>query len=646
MSTTANLTPAAQAALALGALGVVFGDIGTSPLYTMKECLAHLPAGIEPTAGVLGILSLILWALVLVVCIKYLLLVMRADNEGEGGIFALLALIHRRRAESGSRGAGALVFLVLVGAALLYGDGVITPAISVLGAAEGLGAVSPKLERLVVPVTCVILGVLFWFQHKGTMRIGRVFGPVMLVWFVVLGGLGLWHIAHVPSVLQAVNPLHAAALLAHAPFHVAGLLGAVVLAFTGAEALYADMGHFGRQAIRRGWYGVAFPGLMLNYFGQGAYVLGHPAEFASNLGQPDALAAGAAAVSNPFFALATDGAPRVLLTVLGFLAAIIASQALISGCYSLTRQAMQLGYFPRLRVQHTHAEYSGQIYLPLVNGLLAAGSILTVMLFHTTSALSAAYGIAVTGTMAITTIAYFFATRPARGRALVLSAAMCGALLVLDLVFFGANLVKILEGGWFPLAIGGGVLAVMHTWKEGRQEVFRRVYRNNVTEAELVKIAQSTRIVRVPGAVVFMAGSPEGTPVALLHHLKSNRALHGTALILTVVVHEVPVVDEAGRLELRSLGAGISRAVAHYGYMEFPDVAELMGRIAAQGVAIDPHEATYVFNHEMVIAGGDSSLRNWQKRLYGFLCRNARPAKDHYRIPPAQIIEIGLPVHL
>jgi KUP system potassium uptake protein len=336
----------------------------------------------------------------------------------------------------------------------------------------------------------------------------------------------------------------------------------------------------------------------------------------------------------------------VLLTGLGFLAAIIASQALISGSYSLTRQAMQLGYFPRLRVEHTHAEYSGQIYLPLVNGLLAAGSILTVMLFHTTSALSAAYGIAVTGTMGITTIAYFFATRPASRRALAVSAVTCGGLLVVDLLFFGANLAKILDGGWFPLAIGGGVLAVMHTWKEGRNEVFRRVYRNTVTEEELVQAVGSKRIVRVPGAIVFMAGSPRGTPVALLHHLKSNRALHETAIILTVIVHEEPAAPANGRLVLTPLGGGIWRAVAHYGYMEFPNVTELMHDIAARGVPVDPLLATYVFNHEMVIGGGDSTLREWQKRLYGFLCRNARPVKDHYQIPPAQIIEIGLPVHL
>jgi KUP system potassium uptake protein len=618
----------AKLALIVGALGVVFGDIGTSPLYTVKECVTHLPAGVTHEAGVLGVLSLIFWSLVLVVCVKYLSFVTRADNEGEGGIFALLALLHVTRKQPKPGRLGAVVVMILIGAALLYGDGIITPAISVLGAAEGLTAIDKHLEPVVVPLACVILAVLFWFQHKGTMKIGRVFGPVMVVWFATLGALGVWHIAQNPTVLRALNPVYGLSLLQHRPTEIAALLGAVVLSITGAEALYADMGHFGRRAIARAWYGVAFPGLVLSYFGQGAYVLAHPG-----------------AEENPFFALASQGWPRALLTVLSFLAAVIASQALISGSFSLTRQAIQLGYFPRLRITHTHADFFGQIYIPFVNALLAIGSIMTVLMFESTAALSAAYGIAVTGTMAITTIAYFLVTQRLWQQPLWKAGTLCGVFLLIDLGFFGANAHKIAEGGWFPLAMGAVVLAVMHTWKLGRAEIFRRVYGNSVTEDELRGIACSSRVVRVNGAAVFMAGSPQGTPIALLHHVKSNRALHKTVVLLSVMTEETPTVPEAERMKLTEIGEGIWRVIGRYGYMESPDVTTLMARVKAVGVDIEATGATYFFNREMIITGGDAKMWEWQKKLYGFLSRNARPAKDYYQITPSQIIEIGLPLH-
>jgi KUP system potassium uptake protein len=626
------LRTSARLGLTLGALGVVFGDIGTSPLYTMNECLAHMP-NVDRTDGVLGILSLIFWSLFLVVSVKYLFYVTRADNHGEGGIFALLALIHtssETKAASGKKRASAVaVLLILIGAALLYGDGVITPAISVLGAAEGFNAVSPRFTPFVVWIACVILAGLFWFQHKGTKRIGGVFGPIMVVWFAVLAVLGAWHIAQYPDVLRAFNPRYGLALLDHSPLVVAALLGAVVLAITGAEALYADLGHFGRSSIVLAWYAAAFPGLVLNYFGQGAYILAHPH-----------------AVGNPFFALAPEGLARGALIGLSIAAAVIASQALISGAYSLTRQAIQLGYFPRLTIKYTNAERSGQIYVPLVNTLLAFGAILTVVAFGSSSHLAAAYGIAVTGTMAITTVAFFLVTRNNWNWPLWFTGPLCGAFLLIDLAFLASNAIKIVDGGWLPLAIGAVLLAIMHTWKIGRTEIFRRVYGNNVTEAELTTIARSKHVTRVGGSAVFMVGSPQGTPIALLHHVKSNRCLHQIVVLLSIMTEEVPTVAVTEQLVLTEIGEGIWRAVGHYGYMQSPDVGALMEKIKALHVPINPQATTYFFNREMIIKGGNAKMWEWQKSLYAFLSRNARPAKDYYQITPSQIIEIGLPLQL
>jgi KUP system potassium uptake protein len=625
-----SLKPGAQAGLCLGALGVVFGDIGTSPLYTMKECIQHLPPGVTQEAGVLGVLSLIFWSLMLIVSVKYLWYVMSADNHGEGGIFALLALLSTRKDATGKRGLGPAVIMILIGAALLYGDGIITPAISVLGAAEGFTAISPSFTPTIVAwIACVVLAGLFWFQHKGTKQIGGVFGPVMLVWFAALAVLGVWHVSGNLSVLRALDPRWGFALLRHSPAEISALLGAVVLAITGAEALYADMGHFGRKYIALAWYGVAFPGLVLNYFGQGAYVLAHPAS-----------------TDNPFFAMAPAGATRALLTGLSIAAAVIASQALISGAYSLTRQAIQLGYFPRLMISYTNAEHSGQIYVPFVNWLLAIGCIITVALFQSTDHLAAAYGIAVTGTMAITTIAYYLVTQRTWQRARWLAVPICAVFLAVDLSFFTANAHKIAEGGWFPLAIGAFVLAIMHTWKVGRQEIFRRVYGNQVTEGELTSIARSKYVTRVSGAAVFMVGSPKGTPIALLHHVKANRCLHQVVVLLSILTEEVPAIHPSEQLMVFELGEGIWRAVGRYGYMQSPDVGALMEEVRKRGVPINPQGAIYFFNREMIITGGSAPMWEWQKALYALLSRNARPAKDYYHITPSQIIEIGLPIQL
>jgi KUP system potassium uptake protein len=635
MSNTPNseMSGGAKAALCLGALGVVFGDIGTSPLYTMSQCITHLPDGAR-TDGMLGILSLIFWSLVLVVSVKYLGFITRADNHGEGGIFALLALIHAHRESSPNRpkarrGLGIAVVIILIGAALLFGDGIITPAISVLGAAEGLNAISPGFAHYVPWIACVILAGLFWFQKKGTAQIGAIFGPVMLVWFATLGVLGAWYVLKAPYVLRALDPRYGLRLLHNPPAEVAELLGSIVLAITGAEALYADMGHFGRRAIALAWYGVAFPGLVLNYFGQVAYLYVNPKS-----------------AENPFFAMAPAGALRATLTGLSIVAAIIASQALISGAYSLSRQAIQLGYFPRLKINHTSAGHAGQIYVPFVNMLLAIGCIFTVILFGSTDRLASAYGIAVTGTMAITSGAYFIVARRNWKWPLWIAGPICAVFLVMDLGFFGANARKLTDGGWYPLVIAGGILAVMHTWKTGRNVVFERVYGGNVTEEELTTIARSKYVVRVSGAAVFMVGSPKGTPLALLHHVKANRCLHRTVVLLSIVTEDRPSAQKGSRLQLRDLGEGVWRATGHYGYMESPDVTDLVGLVKASGLTINSQSATYFFSREMVMTGGNTGMWEWEKSFYSFLIRNARPAKDYYNIPPSQIIEIGLPVQL
>lgn len=624
--TPTKVSTAASAGLTLGALGVAFGDIGTSPLYALRECLNALPAG-DQAAGILGALSLVFWALVIVVCIKYLAFVMRADIRGEGGIFALLALTHADR----NRGAriGFFTLMVLFGAALLYGDGIITPAISVLSAVEGLKGFAPEYADHVPTISCLILLCLFYFQHKGTQTIGRIFGPVMLVWFVVIGLVGLWHVIANPAVLAAVNPSHGINLLLTHPANASLILGALVLAVTGAEALYADMGHFGRRYITIAWYGVAFPGLVLNYFGQGAYALVHPGQ-----------------IGDLFFALVPEGTPRLMLIGLSIAAAVIASQALISGTFSLTRQAIQLGFFPRLKVLYTNAKHSGQIYLPLVNTALALGSIFVVLQFRSSENLAAAYGIAVTGTMIVTSFAF---TRVARVRwrwawwkVLPLSVLF----LAVELSFLKANLHKFADGGWLPIMVGLGLLAIMHTWKTGKAEIFRRIYANEITETELKDIAESNRIIRVRGTGVFMAGNPTGTPLVLLHHVKANKVLHETVVLLSVTTEDVPTVDEEERFTITEIGNGVWRAIGRYGYMESPDVSTLMESVRDAGIPMKLNEATYYFNREMIITGGDTRLFEWQKHFYAFLSRNASQVRDYYRLPPMQIIEVGMPIQL
>jgi KUP system potassium uptake protein len=625
--TKACVSKAAQAGLCLGALGVVFGDIGTSPLYTMRECLTHLPP-VDRESGVLGILSLMFWALTFIVSFKYLAYVTKADNRGEGGIFALLALSHDRNADR--KGLGITALIILLGAALLYGDGVITPAISVLGAAEGFKSFIPGLEEsTIVTIAVCILAGLFYIQSKGTKLLGSIFGPVMLVWFVTLGVFGLWHIVQNPEVLRAINPLYGYRLLAGHPIYMSGMLGAIVLTVTGAEALYADMGHFGRRYITIAWYGMACPGLLLNYFGQGAWAIENPVS-----------------TENPFFALAPAGPLQFALVILSILAAIIASQALISGTFSLTHQAIQLGYFPRLKILHTNAAHEGQIYIPLINQALAIGSIWIVISFKSSDALASAYGIAVTGTMAVTTFAFFHVVRGRWKWPLWQAGGLCALFLIVDLALLKANLHKFKDGGWLPVCMAVAVLAIMHAWKSGRNEIQEKVYGAAIAELELSHIAKSKNITRVSGSAVFMVATPKGTPLALLHHLKANKCLQKTTVLLTILTEEVPSIPEEERLTLEHMGEGVWRAVGSYGYMESPDVARLLERIRCQGVDLNLASTTFYFNREMIITGGTARMFEWQKKLYAFLSRNASPVKDYYRLMPSQIIEIGLPVQL
>jgi KUP system potassium uptake protein len=629
------------AVLTLTALGVVYGDIGTSPLYAFRETF-KAEYGLTPTPDhVYGVLSLILWALIFTVSVKYIGFIMRADNRGEGGIFALLALLLQGTTtkQRTSRRRRAMIGLGLIGAALLYGDGVITPAISVLGAVEGLETISPAFSKVVVPLTLVILVALFSVQRSGTDRIGKAFGPVMLTWFATIAVLGIYRMLEHPGVLAAINPWWGVALLQEDPKLGFFLLGAVVLAVTGAEALYADMGHFGRRPIRMAWFGLVLPALMLNYFGQGALVLDNPG----------------LVESNTFYALA----PRWFLyplLVLATLAAIVASQALISGAFSLTQQAIQLGYSPRMDVRHTSKLEAGQIYIPEVNMALGVGTLLTVLYFGSSSALGAAYGIAVTGTMAITTLLFHRVMldrwRWSAGRAWAITTAF----LVVDLAFLGANIVKIHEGGWVPLAVGGVLYLLMVTWKKGREELTGMMKRQSMPLGLFLKEIAPGKPHRVPGTAVFMTSDPEGVPVVLLHHLKHNKVLHEQVVLLSVMVEDVPEVPADVRLKVEQLTAGFSRVVARYGFMQTPDVKDILSACRANGMCGAPNQTTYYLGRERILVKEHDLatsqyrlkvlLHRWHVKLFGVMSRNARSAAEYFGIPPNRVVELGAQVEL
>jgi KUP system potassium uptake protein len=617
-------------ALTVGALGIVYGDIGTSPLYALRACFfGTYPIG-ATHANVLGVLSLIFWSLVLVISVKYLLFVMRADNRGEGGILALLALLDPLRGNRGMRGA-ALVVLGIFGAALLYGDGMITPAISVLSAVEGLEVAAPHLGGYVLPVTIGILVALFAFQHRGTGGIGSVFGPVMVLWFVTLAIMGVLGIVQTPQVLAAVNPAHALSFFARNGLVGYLVLGAVFLVVTGGEALYADMGHFGCAPIRFGWFGLVLPSLLLNYFGQGATILAHPNE-----------------AVHPFYNLVPQWGIYPMIA-LATVVTVIASQAVISGAFSLTRQAILMGYSPRLNVIQTSSEEIGQIYIPSVNWALMIATVSLVLGFESSTRLTAAYGMAVSTTMVITTsLAFLVMWKRWRWHPLP-AAAISGVFLVVDLAFFGANLFKIAEGGWLPLAVAVGVLFLMSTWNRGRQLLMERVQDRSAPLDLLVADISRHGITRIPGTAVFLTRPNPGAPGALLHHLKINQVLHENVIILTTLTEEVPRVSTADRLEIQDLGGGFYRAFAHYGFMQAPNVPVIMRLCRDFGLIpnVDPDTTAYYLGHATLIpstAKGGMAL--WRKRLFTFMARNAQPPAPFFQLPPGRAVELGAQVEV
>jgi KUP system potassium uptake protein len=615
-----------RAALTLAALGVVFGDIGTSPLYALRECF-YGEHGIAPThANVMGVLSLIFWALVLVISVKYVSYVMRADNHGEGGILALMALIPSTYRGPQSR--GVLLALGLFGAALLYGDGVITPAVSVLGAVEGLHTLTPALDAYVVPLSVIILAVLFLVQYSGTARVGAMFGPVMIVWFVTIGILGVRWIVEFPGVLAAMNPAHAVEFFAANGYHGFVVLGAVFLVVTGGEALYADMGHFGAGPIRWAWFGMVMPGLLLNYFGQGAILLGNPD-----------------AAESPFYHLAP--APLVLpLVILATAAATIASQALISAVFSLTRQAVQLGYSPRVEIRHTSATTIGQIYVPTVNWLLAIATITLVLTFQSSSALAAAYGIAVTATMAITTVLAYVVARQVWHWSRWAAGSVTAVFVIVDLAFFGANALKILHGGWVPIVLASAVYLLFATWKKGRQilgaRLRERAYPFDLFQKDLLRI----RPYRVPGSAIFMTGSGAGVPPTLIHNLRHNKVLHASVVLLTVVTQDVPVVSPDDRVVVEPLGSGFFKVTLRYGFVEEPNVPEAMTEARARGLAIDKDDITYFLGRETLLSTDRPGMSRWREQLFAIMSRNAMRATAFFRIPPERVVELGMQVEL
>jgi KUP system potassium uptake protein len=613
--------------LSLTALGIVYGDIGTSPLYAMRECF-HGAHGIDVTrANVLGVLSLIFWAIVVVVTVKYHLYVLRADNRGEGGILALLALIPPRlRGRAEQR--WLLVGLGLFGAALLYGDGMITPAISVLSAVEGLGVATPFFDPYVVPITIGILIVLFLFQRGGTARVGAVFGPVMLLWFGTLALLGVSWIVREPAVLAAVNPAHAVTFFLHNGGKGFLVLGAVFLVATGGEALYADMGHFGELPIQIDWFSLVGPALLLNYFGQGAMLLSEPQ-----------------ASFNPFYHLAPSWALYPLV-ILATMATVIASQAMISGAFSLTSQAVQLGYLPRVKIVHTSAVERGQIYIPRVNWVLMVSTVGLVLAFQKSTNLAAAYGIAVSLTMVITTLLAFVVSRYVWGWSLWLAMLVTGLFLISDLAFLGANMVKIADGGWFPLAIGALVFLVMSTWKRGRGLVAERLQKGSLPFTAFLASVGRDSIHRVPGTAVFMSRDPDATPAALLHNLKHNKVLHERVVLLSVVSEEIPEVPEPEQVRVEDLGNGFYRVIARHGFMQSPGVPEVLQAAAARGLDLDLMTTTFFLSRETLVPGTHRGPQAWRDHLFAFLSQNASRPTDFFSIPPNRVVEMGMQLRL
>jgi len=606
----------------LTALGVVFGDIGTSPLYAVRECF-HGPHAIEATqANIFGVLSLIFWSLVIVISIKYLGFILRADNRGEGGILSLSALANRTtRGKSGDR--MIIMALGIFGASLLYGDGIIQPAISVLSAVEGLSLVTPVFNRWVLPITCGIIVLIFTVQKNGTGGIGKIFGPITLVWFLSLAALGLSWIIRYPEILQAVFPGHALTFFLQNGLHGFLVLGSVFLVVTGGESLYADMGHFGARPIRLIWFYLVLPSLLLNYFGQGALLLSDPSH-----------------AVNPFYHLAPEWA-LIPLVLLATTAACIASQAVIAGAFSLTRQAVQLGYIPRVEIKHTSASEIGQIYVPGLNLALMLACIWLVIEFKTSSSLAAAYGIAVTATMLITTILFYFVAHDKWRWPKWAALSLCAVFLVIDMAFFGANIIKVADGGWFPLAVALIVFAIMTTWKRGRQILSARHAETEIPQVDFIAMIQENPPHRVPGTAVFMYRNAVGVPSALLHNLKHNRVLHQRVVFLTVMSGEIPHVPRDERIQAIDLGHGFWRVIIRYGFMQDPDVPAALQQLPPELLVIKPMETTYFLGRETIVATERPGMALWQERLFARMIRNERTATSFFKLPPNRVVELG-----
>jgi KUP system potassium uptake protein len=641
----AHGSPAGLAALGLGAVGVVYGDIGTSPLYALKECV-HGPHAVAATdANVMSLLSLIFWSVTLVVSIKYLGFITRADNEGEGGILALLALLPKEQRARPTGQLRPLVALILFGAALLYGDGVITPAMSVLSAVEGLRVATHAFDRWVVPITVAILIGLFLTQKHGTTAIGRIFGPVMLVWFTTLAVLGIAAIVQHPTVLAALSPWHAVSFFLREPLHAFIVLGSVVLCITGAEALYADMGHFGRRPIQLAWYVVVYPGLVLNYFGQGALLLDAPVGVER-----------LEIAKNPFYSLVPSGPGVYLLVGLATLATVIASQALISGAFSLTRQAVQLGYLPRVTVHHTSNETEGQIYIPGINWLLAIGCLWLVLEFGESSKLAAAYGIAVTGTMGITTLAFHEVARARWGWGPLRAGVLLFAFLVIDLAFLSSNALKFFDGGFLPVVLALGIFVMMRTWKRGRMFLTQHFERHMRPLDDFVEALRQKcwkrrdgteiTITRVPGAAVFLTSQGDGIPPLLLHHVSHVRSLHETVILVTIVTVRVPRVASQ-RFDWRPMPEGLARLTIRTGYMQSPSIPLALEAAFRQfEIPVKLSDVTYFLGRETLLALSAGQMGRREEALFAFMTRNAQGATRYFGVPAERVVELGMQIDL
>jgi len=615
------------APLIVGAIGVVYGDIGTSPLYTVRTAFSGERALSLTTENVLGVLSMIVWALVIVVTLKYATLIMRADNRGEGGILALTALVSRGL-EDRARLRWWLVGLGIFGAAMFYGDGMITPAISVMGAVEGITIIAPSLHAFVVPICVLILAGLFAFQRHGTARIGAWFGPIIGVWFVTIAVLGVLEIARSPTVLEAINPLYAARFIIDNPLMAFFAFGAVVLAITGTEAMYADMGHFGAMPIRRAWLYFIMPALVLNYLGQGALVLGDPS-----------------AIQNPFYLLAPEWA-RVPLLLLATAAAIIASQAVISGAFSLTRAAIQMGYCPRLTILHTSERAIGQIYVPFINWMLLAAIVALVVGFGNSDNLAGAYGIAVTLAMLIDSILIFVVMRRLWNWPVFVALLIATPLLLIDLTFLASNALKIPEGGWFPLLIGAIVFTLLTTWKRGRSLLMRRLSEDAMPLDLFIQSIEASPPTRVPGTAVFLTSTPNRVPHALLHNLKHNKVLHERVVFLTIVTQDIPYVNDEERCETKPLGCDFFQMIANYGFKDDPDVPELLEDSGRRGFVFDMMETSFFVSRETLIATATPGMALWREKLFVSMSKNATKASEFFQVPTNRVVELGTQVEL